>query len=77
MKEFVLIRFPSQLCSDGDRAINAPDPNWPIILRSELADIFSRGVDELRPHGFQVAPQIVGVPDGGILVRRVVSDLRT
>ena len=28
-QEFLLLRFPGQLCSDGGRAVNAPDPHWP------------------------------------------------
>jgi CBS domain-containing protein len=63
-KEFMLIRFPSQLCSDGGRAINAPDPNWPDTLRGEPADIFERWRAELKPRGFQLASQIVDFPDG-------------
>jgi len=64
LREFMLIRFPSQLCSDGGRAINAPDPRWPETLRGEPADIFRRWRDELQPQGFQIAAQIVDFPDG-------------
>jgi predicted transcriptional regulator len=64
MKEYMLIRFPAQLCSDGGRAINAPDPNWPATLRGEPADVFSRWFEELRPKGFQLAAQIIDFPDG-------------
>ncbi len=64
MREFMLIRFPSRLCSDGGRAINAPDVRWPETLRGEPADIFQRWRDELQPEGFQIAAQIVDFPDG-------------
>ena len=64
MREFMLIRFPSRLCSDGGRAINAPDARWPETLRGEPADIFRRWRDELQPEGFQIAAQIVDFPDG-------------
>lgn len=63
-KECVLIRFPSRLCVDGGRAINAPDPNWPRTLRGEPADIFRRWREELEPQGFRLAAQIVEFPDG-------------
>jgi CBS domain-containing protein len=62
--EHVLIRFPSQLCTDGGRAINAPDPNWPATLRGEPADVFRRWRNELHPRGFRIAAQIVDFPDG-------------
>ena len=64
LTDFMLMRFPSQLCSDGGRAIDAPDPNWPGTLRGEPADIFHRWRDELKPHGFQLAAQIIDFPDG-------------
>jgi CBS domain-containing protein len=64
LREFMLIRFPSGLCSDGGRAINAPDTRWPETLRGEPADIFRRWREELQPQGFQIAAQIVDFPDG-------------
>jgi CBS domain-containing protein len=64
MNEFMLMRFPSQLCMDGGRAINAPDRNWPDTLRGEPADIFDRWRVELKPRGFRLAAQIIDFPDG-------------
>ena len=63
-KEFLLLRFPSQLCSDGGRMINVPDPNWPVSLRGEAAEIYSRWYRDLRPHGFHLNAQILDFPDG-------------
>lgn len=64
MNEFMLIRFPSQLCADGGRAINAPDASWPQTLRGEPADIFARWRQELGPKGFRLTAQVVDFPDG-------------
>ncbi|MBG0793489.1 CBS domain-containing protein [Methylocystis sp. H62] len=64
LTEHVLIRFPSQLCVDGGRAINAPDPDWPATLRGEPADVFQRWRNELHPRGFRIAAQIVDFPEG-------------
>ncbi|MGD9545693.1 MAG: HPP family protein [Methylocystis sp.] len=64
LTEHVLIRFPSQLCTDGGRAINAPDPRWPETLRGEPADVFRRWRNELHPRGFRIAAQIVDFPEG-------------
>ena len=64
LKEYVLLRFPSQLCWDGGRAINAPDRSWPNSLRGEARDVFDRWRTELEPGGFGLAAQIVSFPDG-------------
>lgn len=64
MTEHLLIRFPSQLCTDGGRAINAPDPHWPETLRGEPADIFRRWRNELEPRGFKIAAQVIDFPEG-------------
>ncbi len=63
-KEFMLIRFPSRLCADGGRAINAPDPGWPATLRGEPRDIYERWRRELEPCGFRLAAQIIDFPHG-------------
>jgi CBS domain-containing protein len=63
-KEHQLLRFPSQLCSDGGRAINAPDPDWPATLRGEAAEVFQRWSHDLKPQGFHLAARVVDFPDG-------------
>ncbi len=62
--EHMLLRFPSQLCTDGGRAINAPDAHWPDTLRGEPADVFARWRNELHPRGFKIAAQIIDFPEG-------------
>lgn len=64
LTESMLIRFPSQLCTDGGRAINAPDPGWPETLRGEPADVYRRWRNELHPRGFRIAAQIIDFPEG-------------
>src|SRR5215469_969737 len=51
-REFMLKRFPSQLCSDGGRAINASESDWPTTLRGEPAELYHRWESDLRSHGF-------------------------
>lgn len=63
-KDFLLIRFPSALCSDGGRMINAPDPNWPTSLRGPAADIYERWRDELKPAGFGLVARVLEFPGG-------------
>jgi CBS domain-containing protein len=64
LKEFMLLRFPSQLCSDGGRAINAPDPEWPGTLRGEAAEVYLRWSHDLKPQGFHLAARVMDFPDG-------------
>lgn len=63
-QDFLLLRFPSALCADGGRMINAPDPEWPTSLRGPAADIFERWRDELKPAGFGLVARILEFPDG-------------
>ena len=62
--EWLLLRFPSRLCSDGGRAINAPDSDWPTTLRGEAAEMYLRWERELRPRGFHLSARVMDFPDG-------------
>jgi CBS-domain-containing membrane protein len=62
--EFLLLRFPSQLCSDDGRAVNAPDPEWPRTLRGEAAEMYLRWERELRPRGFHLTARVLEFPEG-------------
>ncbi len=64
LRDFQLLRFPSQLCSDGGRAINVPDPDWPATLRGEAAEVYLRWSHDLKPHGFHLAARIMDFPGG-------------
>jgi CBS domain-containing protein len=62
--EFMLLRFPSHLCSDGGRAINVTEPGWPATLRGEAAEVYLRWERNLKPRGFHIAAQVVDFPGG-------------
>ncbi len=64
LKEYMVLRFPSQLCSDGGRAINARESDWPTTLRGEAAEIYLRWERDLKPHGFHLSAQVLSFPDG-------------
>ena len=64
LKEFLLLRFPSQVCSDGGRAVNVPDQDWPTTLRGEAAEIYLRWSHDLQPQGFHLSARVVDFPDG-------------
>lgn len=63
-KEFMLLRFPSQLCSDGGRAINVAETGWPGTLRGEPAELYLRWERDLKPHGFRLAARVLEFPGG-------------
>jgi len=62
--ECMLLRFPSRLCSDGGRAINVGEPDWPATLRGEAAELYLRWERELRPQGFHLAARVLNFPGG-------------
>jgi hypothetical protein len=64
-KQYLLLRFPSELCTDDSRAINnPPDPTWPQTLRGEAAEIYERWHSGLRPLGFNLSAQVLDFPGG-------------
>lgn len=63
-KRMLLLRFPSQLCSDEGRAINAAEEDWPETLRGEAAEIYLRWEHELKPQGFHLSAQVLEFPGG-------------
>jgi predicted transcriptional regulator len=63
-KRLLLLRFPNELCSDGGRAINVSEPNWPSTLRGEAAEVFLRWERDLKPRGFHLTAQVLEFPGG-------------
>ncbi len=63
-KEFMLLRFPSELCSDGGRAVNAPEPDWPSTLRGEAAEFYLRWQRDLKPLDFRLTARVLDFPGG-------------
>jgi hypothetical protein len=64
-KEYLLLRFPSALCTDRARAINnPPNPDWPKTLQGEALELYARWDDQLRPRGFHLAARVLDFPDG-------------
>jgi hypothetical protein len=63
-QEFIMLRFPSDLCSDGGRAVNVAEEGWEGTLRGEAAEFYSRWRTELKPQGFGLSARIVSYEDG-------------
>ena len=51
-KQLLLLRFPSDVCSDGGRAIANVEEGWESTLRGEADEIYRRWDHDLRPKGF-------------------------
>ena len=64
-KEYLLLRFPSELCTDNARAINnPPNPDWPKTLQGEAMELYARWRDQLSPRGFHLAARVLDSPGG-------------
>ncbi len=63
-REFMLLRFPSDLCIDGGRAINSALPDWPGTLRGEAAELYVRWEASLKPRGFRLVARVLDFPGG-------------
>jgi CBS domain-containing protein len=66
-KEFLMLRFPSDLCADGGLMIDVAEAGWESTLRGEAAEIYKKWRDELRPEGFGLSARIVSYEEDGTL----------
>jgi hypothetical protein len=55
---------PSELCTDGGRAINNADPDWPKTLVGYAARAYEFYKVELQPHGYRLRAEILDFPGG-------------
>ena len=62
----MILRFPGDLCSDGGRAINVPEPDSQATLRGEPAEAYLRYERELKPLGFHLIARVLDFPNGFI-----------
>jgi hypothetical protein len=56
--------FPSELCTDGGRAINNGDPNWPETLVGYAKRAYEYYRIELQPQGYRLRAEILNFPGG-------------
>ena len=62
--EAMVYSFPSELCTDGGRAINNGDPDWPDTLQGKAKQLYDRYQDVGRPLGYKLKAAIVSFPGG-------------
>jgi hypothetical protein len=63
-REVLAVRFPSEYCTDGGRAINNFEPNWPETLTGFAKRAHEFFQKELQPRGFKARAQILDFPGG-------------
>jgi CBS domain-containing protein len=62
--EYMLLQFPSDLCTDGGRRIDVAEEGWEETLRGEAAEIYDRWRRELKPQGFGLSARNVTYVEG-------------
>jgi hypothetical protein len=63
-REVLALRFPSTYCTDGGRAINSFEPDWPKTLTGFAKRAHEFWQKELEPQGYKVRAQIMDFPGG-------------
>jgi hypothetical protein len=63
-RELLALRFSSEFCTDGGRAINSFEPDWPKTLTGFAKRAHEFWQKELEPHGYKLRAQIMDFPGG-------------
>lgn len=59
-----VMRFPSDLCTDQGRAINAGRADWPETLDGRPKQFYQIWKEELQPRGYRLSAEVLDYPDG-------------
>lgn len=62
--EALVYSFPSDLCSDGGRAINSNDADWTGTLLGKAKEFYGRYLKYGKPQGFKLKAMIINFPGG-------------
>ena len=62
--EAMVYSCPSDLCTDGGRAINNADPQWPETLQGKAKQFYERYVKFAKPQGYKLKAMIINFPGG-------------
>lgn len=63
-RQCLLLRFPSDTCSDSGRALAAEEPAWAATLTGDAAAIYHRWQTELAGRGFLLTARLLEYPGG-------------
>ena len=62
--EALVYSFPSDLCTDGGRAINSADPQWTETLQGKAKELYERYLKFGKPQGYKLKAMIINFPGG-------------
>jgi len=62
--EALVYSFPSDLCTDGGRAINNADPSWPDTLQGRAREMYDAFKARIQPQGYKLKATIINFPGG-------------
>jgi hypothetical protein len=62
--ELKVLQFPVELCTDGGRAINNNEPDWPETLTGVPRQAYEIWRDRLKPAEYRLTAMIVEWPHG-------------
>lgn len=62
--EALVYSFPSDLCTDGGRAINNNAPHWPETLQGKAKEFFDRYQQFGKPTGYKLKAMVITFPGG-------------
>ncbi|MCW2241227.1 hypothetical protein [Azospirillum canadense] len=64
VNEIQITRFPSSYCTDGGRAINNFEPDWPNSLTGFAREVYEIFDKTLRAKGYKLRAQVLDYPGG-------------
>ncbi|MDX1401727.1 MAG: hypothetical protein R3245_07385 [Kiloniellales bacterium] len=64
--EICVLTFPSSFCSDGGRAINNFESDWPSSLTGRAAKLHEIWENNAKPLGFKLEARVLNYPNGMI-----------
>ena len=73
--EAMVYSFPSDLCTDGGRAINNSDPNWPETLQGKAKEMYDAFKARAQAAGLQAQGDDHQLPRRDSGRRRVLPEL--
>jgi hypothetical protein len=62
--QILILRFPSDLCTDSGRAINNSLAGWEETLVGVPKQIYEVWLEKLKPHGFSLRAEVLDFPHG-------------
>lgn len=63
-KELQIVRFPSSYCTDGGRAINNFERDWPGTLTGFAREVYDVYESTLKAKGYKLRAQVLDYPGG-------------